>query len=130
MLAPVIWRRAPPPVMFCPVSVSDRRGYERIVYPFAPRPTFYSGARSATVLDCSERGVRLDARDADWPAVGEAVEGVVSFPDGATVRVEGAVVRAMEEEVAILFTALWISRERILAEQRRLRAHVETTADE
>jgi hypothetical protein len=45
----------------------------------------------------------------------------VRFPDGPEVPVEGVVVRAAGDGVAVNFTRLWIDKEVIERERRRLR---------
>jgi len=100
----------------------DRRAHERVQYGAAPdRPRLTIGRASYEVLDCSERGL-LIARSPDAPVeMGLDVQGKVRFPTGVEVSVEGVILRAQEDAVAIQFTGLWIPRDVILAELRRLR---------
>ena len=99
----------------------DRRAHERVQYAATERPTLAVGSERYEVLDCSERGL-LVARAGDALAEpGVDLQGKVRFPTGVEVTVEGVVVRAQEDAIAIQFTGLWIPRDVILAEQRRLR---------
>ncbi len=103
------------------MSFIDRRAHERGQYAAGERPRLTVRDASYEVLDCSERGL-LIARTSDAPAeMGLDIQGRIRFPTGVEVTVEGVVVRAQEDAVAIQFTGLWIPRDVILAEQRRLR---------
>ena len=98
----------------------DRRAHERVQYTGTERPRLTVAGASFDVLDCSERGLLL-VRSGD--ALGEKgldVQGRLRFPTGVEVPVEGVVLRAQEDAVAIQFTGLWIPRDVILAELRRL----------
>ncbi len=99
----------------------DRRAHERVQYAHTERPRLVVGAASYEVLDCSERGL-LIARSSAAPAEkGVDIQGKVRFPTGVEVPVEGVVLRAQEDGIAIQFTGIWIPRDIILAELRRLR---------
>ena len=103
------------------MSFIDRRAHERVQYAETERPTLIAAGASYEVLDCSERGL-LIARTTDAPVeMGLDIQGKIRFPTGVEVTVEGVVVRAQEDAIAIQFTGLWIPRDVILAEQRRLR---------
>ena len=104
------------------MSFIDRRAHERVQYGAeAERPLLTVGGATYEVLDCSERGL-LIVRSADAPVeTGLDVHGKVRFPTGVEVPVEGVVLRAQEDAIAIQFTGLWIPRDVILAELRRLR---------
>jgi len=103
------------------MSYIDRRAHERVQYASTERPRLVVAGAFYEVLDCSERGL-LIARTGDAPVeMGLDVQGTIRFPTGVEVTVEGVVVRAQEDAVAIQFTGLWIPRDVILAEQRRLR---------
>lgn len=101
----------------------ERRGFERIEYgpDAAERPVFLIGGGTFEVVDCAERGVRYVAVSERLPAVGSDVRGTIRFPDGPEVPVEGVVVRAGGDGVAVNFTQLWIDKEVIDRERRRLR---------
>jgi hypothetical protein len=103
------------------MSFIDRRAHERVQYSTSERPTLTIGAARYDVLDCSERGLLVVRSDEALVEAGLDFHGRIRFPTGAEVTVEGVVVRAQEDAVALQFTGLWIPREVILAEQRRLR---------
>ena len=105
------------------MSYAERRGFERVEY--APgtgdRPVFLSGGGAFEVVDCAERGIRYVPIHNPLPEVGSDVRGTVRFPDGPEVPVEGVVVRAGGDGIAVNFTQLWIDKEVIEAERRRMR---------
>lgn len=93
-------------------------------YPAPPRPRLRLGGEPAgtyEVLDCSERGVRVSGSLPDELNVGHDAQGLLVFPSGLECRVEGVVIRADDGQFAVHFTSLWLEREVILGEQRRLR---------
>ena len=99
----------------------DRRAHERVQYAATERPTLTVAGGDYEVLDCSERGL-LVARAGDaLVEPGLDLQGKIRFPTGVEVTVEGVVLRAQADAIAIQFTGLWIPRDVILAEQRRLR---------
>jgi hypothetical protein len=100
---------------------TERRGFERIEYAPGERPTFLSGGGAFEVVDCAERGLRYVAVSDRLPAVGSDVRGTVRFPDGPEIPIEGVVVRAGGDGIAVNFTQLWIDKEVIERERRRLR---------
>lgn len=101
----------------------ERRGFERIEYGPEPgeRPVFLSGGGAFEVVDCAERGLRYVPISERLPAVGSDVRGTIRFPDGPEVPIEGVVVRVADDGVAVNFTQLWIDKEVIERERRRLR---------
>jgi hypothetical protein len=101
----------------------ERRGFERVEYAPGERPVFLSGGGAFQVVDCAERGLRYVPSDASesLPAVGTDIRGTIRFPDGPEVPVEGVVVRVTGDGVAVNFTQLWIDKEVIERERRRLR---------
>ena len=100
----------------------ERRGFERLEYALGERPVFLSGGAAYEVVDCAERGLRYVASaDMKVPEVGSDIRGTIRFPNGPEVPVEGVVVRAGHDGVAINFTQLWIDKEVIERERRRLR---------
>ena len=104
------------------MSFEERRGFERVDYRATDRPRFAARGESFEVVDCAERGLRYaPTADGRLPDVGSDIGGTVSFPSGSTVEVKGVVVRAGADGVAINFTELWIDKEIIEAERRRLR---------
>ena len=92
---------------------------------YAPgeRPVFLSGGGAFEVVDCAERGLRYvpAAVQAHLPQIGSDIQGTIRFPDGPEVPVEGVVVRVGGDGVAVNFTQLWIDKEVIERERRRLR---------
>lgn len=105
------------------MSGMERRGFERVEYAAGDRPVFLTGGRAFEVVDCAERGVRfVAAREArSLPEVGTDVRGTIRFPNGREVPVEGVVVRAGGDGIAVNFTQVWIDKEIIEGERRRLR---------
>jgi hypothetical protein len=101
----------------------ERRGFERVEYASGERPVFLSGGGAFEVVDCAERGLRYvpSGAGATLPAVGTDIRGTIRFPDGPEVPVEGVVVRVTGDGIAVNFTQLWIDKEVIEQERRRLR---------
>jgi hypothetical protein len=101
----------------------ERRGFERIEYghEVAEAPVFLSGGGAFDIVDCAERGMRYVPPGGRLPEIGSDVRGTVRFPDGPEVPVEGVVVRAGGDGVAVNFTQLWIDKEVSERERRRLR---------
>lgn len=101
----------------------ERRDWERVRYLAPPVPQLDVGGVSHDVADCSERGVRylVGRGEAAGPAVGDDVRGLLRFPTGEEVEVEGVVVRREPGEIAVQFTTLWVPRDVMLSEKRRLR---------
>lgn len=105
------------------MSGQERRGFERVEYAAGERPVFLSDGRTFDVVDCAERGIRLmPAREQrQLPPIGSDVRGTIRFPGGAEVPVEGVVVRVAGDGIAVNFTQVWIDKEVIEGERRRLR---------
>ena len=99
----------------------ERRGFERVEYAPGERPVFLSGGGTYEVVDCAERGLRYVTSAATIPEVGADIRGTIRFPDGPEIPIEGVVVRASDDGIAINFTQLWIDKEVIERERRRLR---------
>lgn len=103
---------------------SDRRAWERVEYADPPWPllrlTSVSGL-AYDVLDCSERGVRVTGSLPPELAVGADATGTLTFPSGHECAVEGVVVRASQAGFALHFTSLWLERDVLLDEKRRMR---------
>jgi len=95
-------------------------GLNRVRFP-APVPVGSRVRGTFEVVDCAERGLRYDASGERLPDIGSDVRGTIRFPDGPEVPIEGVVVRAGGDGVAINFTQLWIDKEVIERERRRLR---------
>jgi hypothetical protein len=99
----------------------DRRAHERVVYPRGQGPTLTVGGGTYEVLDCSERGLRVARVGASLLETSVDLQGRVRFPTGVEVTIEGVVLRVQGDAIAIQFTGLWIPREVILAELRRMK---------
>lgn len=104
------------------MSFQERRGFERVDYRATDRPRFATRGQTFEVVDCAERGLRYaPVALGRLPEVGSDIGGTITFPSGSSVEVQGVVVRASADGVAINFTELWIDKEIIEAERRRLR---------
>jgi PilZ domain-containing protein len=99
----------------------DRRAHERVVYAAGQRPTLTVGGGTYEVIDCSERGLRVARAGATLLETSVDVQGRVRFPPGNEVMVEGVVLRVQGDAIAIQFTGLWIPRDVILGELRRMK---------
>lgn len=103
------------------MSFIDRRAHERVTYPPGQRPTLIVGGSSYEVCDCSERGLLVARIGAALLEASVDIQGRVRFPTGAEVTIEGVVLRVQEDAIAIQFTGLWIPRDVILGELRRMK---------
>jgi hypothetical protein len=103
------------------MSFIDRRAHERVVYPEGQRPTLAVGGGAYEILDCSERGLLVARSGAAVLEASIDFQGRVRFPTGIDVPVEGVVLRVQDDAIAIQFTGLWIPRDVILAELRRMK---------
>ena len=103
------------------MSFIDRRAHERVIYPRGQGPTLIVGGGTYEVLDCSERGLRVTRAGAAFLETSVDLQGRVRFPPGNEVMIEGVVVRVQDDAIAIQFTGLWIPREVILGELRRMK---------
>ncbi len=103
------------------MSFIDRRAHERVIYPPGQRPMLLVGGSAYEVLDCSERGLRVARSAAAFLETSVDIQGQVRFPTGVEVTVEGVVLRVQGDTIAIQFTGLWIPRDVILAELRRMK---------
>jgi hypothetical protein len=109
------------------MSFIDRRAHERVIYPRGQRPLLIIGSGSYDICDCSERGLRV-ARDGAGPLETSVdIQGRVRFPTGIEVTIEGVVLRVQQETIAIQFTGLWIPRDVILGELRRMKQGLSQT---
>jgi hypothetical protein len=103
------------------MSFIDRRAHERVIYPAGQRPTLTVGGGAYEVLDCSERGLRVVRAGASLLETSVDLQGRVRFLSGTEVTIEGVVVRVQDDAIAVQFTGLWIPRDVILAELRRMK---------
>jgi hypothetical protein len=103
------------------MSFIDRRAHERVIYPKGQRPTLTVGGGTYEVLDCSERGLGVARAGAALLETSVDIQGRVRFPPGNEVMIEGVVLRVQGDAIAIQFTGLWIPRDVILGELRRMK---------
>jgi hypothetical protein len=105
--------------------VNNARSEYRIVYPFAARAQLRVGGARIPVIDCSERGLRLElAASPDTLADASGlVRGRLSLAQGVDVEVTGHVLRTDDASFAIrLIEESRIPLPLIYEEQRHLRA--------
>jgi hypothetical protein len=100
-----------------------QRAYFRIRFPMRERPRLVVDGRELEVVDCSENGLRYRAEPGAVPAWGSEIQGELRFRRGATVEIEGTVVRRQAGEVALRLAETRIPLKIIFDEQRYLRAH-------
>ncbi len=99
----------------------DRRAHERVLYPPGQRPMLLVGGGKYEVCDCSERGLLVARAGAAMLETSVDIQGRVRFPPGNEVTIEGVVLRVQDDSIAIQFTGLWIPRDVILGELRRMK---------
>jgi len=101
----------------------ERRESHRIRYPIPERPSLFLLEKKAyAILDVSSRGLRYVASGAFTPSLYEPIKGVLHFRQGARVNIEGTVVRANDQEIA-LYLHKEIPFNILLAQQQYLRKH-------
>jgi hypothetical protein len=101
----------------------ERRESHRIRYPIPERPSLFLLEKKAyAILDVSSRGLRYAAFGAFTPSLYEPIKGVLHFRRGPRVNIEGTVVRANDQEVA-LYLHKEIPFNILLAQQQYLRKH-------
>src|SRR5581483_2837076 len=105
----------------------ERRGFYRLPYPPAERPTLWVGNGRYEVVELSETGARVLV-GAGLPQSGP-VAGSVQFGDGELVPIEGTVLR-VEGSQAVLRLSVGVSLRRMLDERRRLLRRYPTLFDE
>lgn len=103
-----------------PTHEHDRAFY-RLPYPPEAAPQFVQGAVTHRIVDLGEGGFRYAPATQPPPLVGDQVAGVLEFPEGDPLEVEGTVVRLQGGEVAVQTPPRMISMGLVLSEQRRLR---------
>lgn len=101
----------------------NARAHYRVVYPALARPRFreYGLGVEHWVIDASERGLRYLSARTPLPRPGTRVVGTVEFPDGGEIRIEGVVVRVIQDEIALHLDEAPIPFTRIIQQQRFLR---------
>ena len=101
----------------------ERRGFHRIQYPRAERPSFFPVGKNAyPVLDVSGHGLRYACPDHPPPSLHETIKGVLRFRRSAEISIEGTVVRNQNRQIA-LYLHEEIPFNILLIEQRYLRTH-------
>jgi hypothetical protein len=101
----------------------DREFY-RLPYPPPAAPRYIAGGVDHRVVDIGEGGFRYALASGTFPLTGDAVKGVLAFPEAEDpVEVEGVVVRVRDGEIAVHCKARAIPLGLVLREQRRLRRH-------
>lgn len=108
------------------MPVENRRGFYRIPYPADARPHLLVDTPGPArlvyeVLECSERGLRIQVRDNWAPLPGSPLSGTVHFARGTETQVAGTVTRVQGDEVAVTLSRRPIPLGEILAEQLFLR---------
>lgn len=98
----------------------DREFY-RLQYPPAGAPTFMDAGVARRVVDIGEGGFRFVHDHIEQITSGQTVRGVIEFPEGDSLSVEGTVVRLQNGEVAVRCAERVIPLSIVLSEQMRLR---------
>lgn len=99
---------------------AERRESHRISYPITGCPLlFLEGKKAFLVLDVSARGLRYAAPKTPAPNLYQLVKGALRFRRGAQVTIEGTVIRAQNDEIA-LYLHQEVPFNILLAEQRQL----------
>lgn len=98
----------------------ERRESHRIHYPITACPSlFVEGKKAFLIMDISVRGLRYAAHKAPAPNLYQLVKGLLHFRRGPRINIEGTVIRAQHDEVA-LYLHQEIPFNILLTEQRRL----------
>ncbi len=103
-------------------SEAERRRHFRVTYPVREQPELVSADDTWRVSELSEGGLRV-RRTGHAPAwaVGDAVDGILRFPGGEEVPIQGAVLRVYDRECVVQFTR-GVPFAQTLREQQRLLA--------
>jgi hypothetical protein len=100
---------------------AERREFHRIRYPITACPSlFLEGKKAFLVMDVSVRGLRYAAPKTPVPNLYQLVKGILHFRRSARINVEGTVIRAQNDEIA-LYLHQEIPFNVLLAEERNLR---------
>ncbi len=79
-----------------------QRRYFRVPYPDSERPPFHdSSGRRYSVVDVSEKGLKIDAINDPLLPVASRLSGVILFQNGKTVDAEGVALRQDADGLAI-----------------------------
>ena len=108
------------------MPLENRRGFYRIPYPANARPRLLVDAPGPAhlvyeVIECSERGLRIQVLDNWAPLPGSPLSGTLHFARGGETHVAGTVSRIQGDEVAVTLSRRAIPLSDILAEQLYLR---------
>jgi hypothetical protein len=99
---------------------AERREFHRICYPITAYPSLFLERKKAfLVMDVSARGLRYGASKAPTPNLYQLVKGILHFRRSARINIEGTVIRAQNNEIA-LYLHQEIPFNILLAEQRHL----------
>ena len=98
----------------------QKRGFYRLRYPAAERPTLSIGDRKFVVSEVSEEGARIVISGSCSLDPNKPFSGVLTFPTGETESIKGSVLRSTDNEIVANLTS-GISLKRMTAEQIRLR---------
>lgn len=99
---------------------SNKRQHYRIRYPLACRPRLKILDHICEVIDISEHGIRFVSGKVYGLQPEMAVEAVITFNDGESLRFGGKILR-IDENVAVMYLSESIPFRRIVAEQRYLK---------
>lgn len=99
---------------------SERREYFRVTYPSAVRPTLRTRTHEFDVVDVAEKSLQFSnpaqIKFLDW------VKGTLTFYEGASVEIEGKIVRRHNDAVVLyLITPIPFSR---MIQEQRLTMHL------
>ena len=103
------------------MAFNHDRAFYRLQYPPQAAPTFVSGGATHPVIDIGEGGFRYSPTTQPIPLAGEAVSGVLHFPEEDPLEVAGTVVRLQGGEIAVKCAPRPIPLALVLREQLRLR---------
>lgn len=99
---------------------AERREFHRIHYPITTCPSLFLERKKAfLIMDVSARGLRYAAPKAPVPNLYQLVKGVLRFRRGVQLTIEGTVIRAQNDQIA-LYLHQEIPFNILLAEQRHL----------
>jgi hypothetical protein len=96
----------------------NQRGHFRLRYPPGAGPVLTTNGTTRAVAELSERGLRF-SDGGRTATLADRVAGVLHFPDGSELAIEGTVVRAVGGWIAVRLTR-GVHLGRMLSEQRRI----------
>ena len=98
----------------------EKRKYFRIIYPEPSRPKIVIGEKHFDIIDISEQGVKFCLDENLKLPEDEDLQGIVTFPGGTKVEIQGKILRRHGDKLIILFEH-GIPAERISKEHIQLR---------